>query len=87
MAQSKKPYILVWVALGVLTVVEVLAALQLHGTAKWASLVVLATVKAGFVAWWYMHLNKEYGWLKFIAILPITAAVYAVVLMREVVAR
>lgn len=87
MAQSKKPYVLVWVALAVLTVIEVAAAIYFDGTAKWMSLVVLAVVKAGCVGWWYMHLNKEYGWLKFIAILPVTAAVYAVVLMKEVVAR
>jgi len=87
MAQSKKPYVVIWVALAVLTAVEVAAALHLHGTPKWMSLVVLAVAKAGCVAWWYMHLKQEYGWLKFIAILPVTAAVYAVVLMKEVVAR
>jgi len=87
MAQSKKPYLLVWGALAVLTIVEVAAAITLDGTAKWMALVVLAVAKAGCVAWWYMHLKQEYGWLKFIAILSVAAALYAVVLMREVVAR
>lgn len=80
----KKEYIVVWVALFVLTVVEVAAAVKLHGTAKWLSLVVLACAKAGCVGYWYMHLKQEMGWLKFVALMPIIAGLYAVVLILEV---
>jgi caa(3)-type oxidase subunit IV len=85
--QSKKPYLMVWGALAVLTVAEIFAALVLDGTSKWTALVILASVKAGSVAWWYMHLKHEYGWLKLIAALPMAAVVYAILLMNEVVAR
>jgi len=79
-----KEYVWVWVALAVLTAVEVFAALHMHGTAKWLSLVVLACAKAGCVGYWYMHLKQEMGWLKFVALMPIIAGLYAVVLILEV---
>jgi caa(3)-type oxidase subunit IV len=83
-----KQYILIWAVLAVLTVLEILVATQLpHTTSRWMCLVLLAVSKAACVALWYMHLKLERGWLKFIAVLPATAAVYALVLMREVVAR
>ena len=84
---SKKSYLVVWVALFVLTVVEVWAATKLHGTPKWLSLVVLAVVKAGCVGYWYMHLKQEQRWLRFVALLPIIAGVYTIVLIKEVGAR
>ncbi len=86
-SHSTKPYLLVWIALAVLTGIEIWAAIAFDGTAKWATLVALAVAKAGAVGWWFMHLKSEYGWLKFVAILPIIAAAYAALLMAEVVAR
>ena len=86
-AKNRRTYVGVWIALAVLTAIEVGAAIVFDGTAKWMSLVILAVAKAACVAWWYMHLNHEYPWLKFIAVLPVIAAAYAVLLMKEVVAR
>jgi cytochrome c oxidase subunit 4 len=86
-AHPKRPYLLVFAALFVMTVVEVWAATSISGTAKWMILVVLACTKAASVGWWYMHLKQERGWLVFIALFPIIAAGYAIVLIREVGAR
>lgn len=83
-----REYLVIWVVLAVLTVLEIGAASVLpHGAPRWMALVLLAVAKAACVALWYMHLRFERGWLKFIAVLPASAAVYAVVLMLEVVAR
>ena len=79
---------MIWGVLAILTVLEIAAATVIpHGTPRWMALVLLAVAKAAFVALWFMHLRFERGWLKFIAVLPASAAVYAVVLMLEVVAR
>lgn len=86
-SHPKGEYIWIWVALAILTAVEVWAAVSVHGTPKWLTLVVLACAKAGCVGYWYMHLKQEMPWLKFIALLPIIAGLYAIVLMKEVVAR
>jgi caa(3)-type oxidase subunit IV len=84
----KRKYLVIWVLLAVLTALEIAAATVIpHGTPRWMALVLLAVAKASCVALWYMHLRFERGWLKFIAVLPASAAVYAVVLMLEVVAR
>ena len=88
MASHRKLYLWIWLVLAVLTALEIAAATVLrHGTGRWSALVVLAVAKAACVALWYMHLKYETKWLKFIAVLPATAAVYAVILMLEVVAR
>jgi cytochrome c oxidase subunit 4 len=86
-SHPKREYLVIFAVLFVLTVIEVWAATAFSGTAKWLSLVVLASAKAGCVGWWYMHLKQERGWLIFIALLPIIAAFYAVVLILEVGAR
>ena len=39
--------------------------------------------KAFVVAYWYMHLKEENKWLKFIAAIPISAFIYAVVVILE----
>ena len=86
-SHPKAMYIWIFVVLAVLTAVEVWAALTLGGTAKWLLLIILAATKAGCVGYWYMHLKQEMPWLKMIALLPLTAAVYAIVLINEVAAR
>lgn len=84
-----RAYITIWALLAVFTVLEIGAATLIpSGThARWLSLVLLAAAKALAVALWYMHLVFEKRWLRFIALTPACAAVYAVVLMIEVVAR
>jgi cytochrome c oxidase subunit 4 len=86
-SHPKKEYMFVFGALFALTVIEVWAATTISGTMKWMSLVVLASIKAGAVGWWYMHLKQEKPWLIFIATFPLIAAFYAIVLIQEVGAR
>lgn len=80
-----KEYMIIFVALAILTVLEV-AIPFLEETANWikaTGLILLAIGKAFLVAYFYMHLNEETRWLKFIAAIPIVAAVYATVLILE----
>ena len=79
-----KKYWLVFVLLTVLTAAELIAAeAGWSYTMKAGSLTVLALGKAVAVAYWYMHLDEEKGWLRFIAAIPLSAAMYAIVLILE----
>lgn len=81
----KKSYIIIFVVLAVLTALEIWAA-EIPGLSKFqkgSALTGLALGKAFLVAYYYMHLNEETKWLKFIAAIPIMAAVYATVLCLE----
>ncbi len=84
----KKKYFMIFILLGVLTIAELIAA-----EAGWSyfwkatSLSVLALGKAFAVAYWYMHLDEEKSWLKFIAAIPMSAFAYAVVVILESVSR
>ncbi len=80
----KAEYFIVFVVLGVLTVLELMIpGLKTLYAYKAAGLVGLAIAKAFVVAYFYMHLKDERGWLKFIAAIPIVAAVYAIMLILE----
>ncbi len=82
----KKEYFLVFLALGVLTVLEIWAAeLPMSKFNKGATLTAMAVVKAGLVGYYYMHLKEETKWLKFIALIPLMAGVYATVLCLEAI--
>lgn len=84
----KKKYFLIFILLGVLTVAELIAAeAGWSYTMKAVSLTVLALGKAFAVAYWYMHLEEESAWLKFIAAIPMSAFIYAVVVILESLAR
>jgi cytochrome c oxidase subunit IV len=81
----KKEYFIIFLALAVLTIVEIWAA-EIPGLTKFqkgSALTFLAVGKALLVAYYYMHLKEETKWLKFIAAVPIAAAVYALVLCLE----
>lgn len=80
-----KEYMLVFLALTLLTAIElVIPGLEKASTFfKSSSLVLLAVGKAFIVAYFYMHLKDETRWLKFIAAVPISAAVYAAVVILE----
>lgn len=79
-----KKYFLVFLLLSALTVAELIAAeAGWSYTLKAVTLSVLAMGKAVAVAYWYMHLDEEKGWLKFIAAIPLTAFAYAVVVILE----
>jgi len=82
----KKEYFIVFVVLGVLTALEIWAAeLPFDKFTKGTVLTAFAVVKAGIVAYYYMHLKDETKWLKFISVIPIMAAVYATVLCLEAI--
>ena len=80
-----KEYMWVFFALGVLTVVELwvpnMDVLEKFG--KGVALTVLAVIKAFAVAYYYMHLKEERAWLKFIALIPLSAGAYAFFLVLE----
>lgn len=84
-----KEYMFVFVLLTVLTIVEVF----IPSIESWSKLIKgvaltgLAVVKAWAVAYFYMHLKDEKGWLKFIAAIPIVSALYAYVLVIETLYR
>lgn len=81
----KKEYLIIFVLLAVLTAIEIWVA-EIPGIgkiAKASSLTLLAVGKAFLVAFYYMHLKEETKWLRFIAAVPISAAIYATVLCLE----
>lgn len=81
----KKEYFAVFVVLAVLTLIELFipglenVSKMIKGTA----LTGLAVAKAFVVAWFYMHLKEETRWLWFVAAIPISAAIYALVVILE----
>jgi cytochrome c oxidase subunit IV len=80
----RKEYIIIFVVLAVLTALELfIPGLKVAYAYKASSLVLLALGKALIVAYYYMHLKDETRWLKFIAAIPISAGVYAIVLILE----
>ncbi len=84
----KKLYFTVFGGLAILTVLELLVPEMKLVYALHASLLTfLAIVKAFLVAYFFMHLNEETKWLKFIAVIPITAGLYALLVCIETLAR
>ncbi|MFA6237442.1 MAG: cytochrome C oxidase subunit IV family protein [Bacteriovorax sp.] len=81
-------YVIVFVVLSLLTALELaIPDLKVAYHLKAIALVGLAFGKAFVVAYFYMHLKEETGWLKFIAAMPIAAVIYAVILILESVYR
>lgn len=81
-------YVIVFVALSLLTGLELaIPDLKVEYYLKAISLVALAFGKAFIVAYFYMHLKEEKGWMKFIAAMPIFAVLFAIVLILESVYR
>lgn len=80
-----KEYMLVFLALTILTAIElVIPGLEEASTFfKSSSLIFLAIGKAFIVAYFYMHLKDETRWLNLIAAVPISAALFAVVVILE----
>lgn len=77
-------YIIVFFVLAILTALELaIPGLNTEYKYKAMGLVGLALGKAFVVAYFYMHLKEEKGWLKFIAAIPISAGIFAIVLILE----
>ena len=83
-----KEYIIIFIILVVLTALELaIPGIDTSYGLKASSLVALALGKAFVVAYYYMHLKDEKGWLKFIAAVPISAALFAFVVVLEAMYR
>lgn len=81
-------YVIIFFVLAFLTALELMIpGLNTKYAYKAIGLVGLALGKAFVVAYFYMHLKDEKGWLRFIAAIPITAGIYAIVLILESVYR
>lgn len=83
-----KEYMIIFFALGILTIVEVIIP-ELKLSYLWhaGGLTFLALVKAFLVGYYYMHLKEEQPWLKFIALIPISAFIFATVICLETAGR
>jgi cytochrome c oxidase subunit IV len=83
-----KEYFIIFLILTFLTIVELLVpGLDTAYFYKASALIFLAIGKAFIVAYYYMHLKDEKGWLKFIAAVPISAGIYALVVILESIYR
>lgn len=79
-----KEYMLVFLALAVLTIIElIIPELNVSYASKAFGLTLFAFAKAFCVGYFYMHLNEEKRWLKFIAIIPVSAFLYFTMLILE----
>jgi len=85
-AAHRRQYVVVFVLLGVLTLVE-LAVVRTPGIARAAvviALVTIAVAKAALIALFYMHLRFETGILRLTVLVPLLApAAYGVILIAE----
>ena len=79
-----KEYMLVFLALAVFTIIElIIPELNVSYASKAFGLTLFAFAKAFCVGYFYMHLNEEKRWLKFIAIIPVSAFLYFTMLILE----
>jgi cytochrome c oxidase subunit IV len=89
-AHHRVQYVVVFVLLGVLTLVE-LGVVRTSGIARTAvivALIAIAISKAALIALFYMHLRFETGILRLTVLVPlVTPAVYGIILIAEAGAR
>jgi cytochrome c oxidase subunit IV len=84
-----KEYWIIFFVLAFLTVLELIvpSLKNIDYFYRASSLCLLAVGKAFIVAFYYMHLKEETKWMMFIAAIPISAAIYAAVVILESVYR
>ena len=68
---STKTFVLVWAALLTLTAITVTVAKLNLGTLSTLTAIAIASVKAGLVLWFFMHLKYEKRLLKLLLLVPI----------------
>jgi cytochrome c oxidase subunit 4 len=68
---STKTFVLVWAALLMLTAITVTVAKLNLGAFSIFTAVVIASIKAGLVLWFFMHLKYEKRLLKLLLLVPI----------------
>lgn len=66
-----KTFVFVWVALLVLTAITITAAGLHFGRFSVLSAIAIATIKAGLVLWFFMHLKYEARLFKLLLLVPI----------------
>lgn len=86
---KRKQYLMVFVALVVLTALELGVVYMIRGTPLVVALVGLALAKAMAVALYFMHLRDETRWLRRLVGLPLLTfpPLYAIVLIAEALFR
>jgi|GEM_PF-450103 len=87
-AFRNKKYIRIFFALCLFTFLEVLPAFFADKFPKMALdlwIVLFTILKAGFVGWYFMHLEYESKWTRIVAALPLMMLLYAAVLMPDTV--
>jgi cytochrome c oxidase subunit IV len=84
-----KEYMIIFVLLAVFTLIElwIPSIKSLSQFAKGVGLTAMACIKAWMVAYFYMHLKDEKLWMKIIALVPISAVLFAYVLVVETMYR
>jgi cytochrome c oxidase subunit 4 len=68
---SSKTFVAVWVALLTLTALTVTVARSNLGAFSTFTAIVIASIKAGLVLWFFMHLKYEKRLLKLLLLVPI----------------
>jgi caa(3)-type oxidase subunit IV len=80
--EKRRPYLQVFVALAVLTAIEVgVAGLAVNKTLQIALLLALAAVKAALVALFYMHLRYDHRLLAIIGGFPLLLVVIMLIIL------
>jgi cytochrome c oxidase subunit IV len=80
----RKEYFKVFLMLTALTIVELLIPdMKISQFSKASSLTGLALGKAALVGWSYMHLKDETKWMRAVALVPLSAFIYALVVVLE----
>jgi cytochrome c oxidase subunit 4 len=68
---STKTFVSVWVVLLTLTAITVTVAKSDLGAFSTFTAIAIASIKAGLVLWYFMHLKYEKRLLKFLLLVPI----------------
>jgi cytochrome c oxidase subunit IV len=80
----RKEYFIIFFILTALTIVElIIPNMEISKFSKGSSLVGLALGKAALVGYFYMHLKDETWWMRFVALIPISAFCYALMVILE----
>jgi len=68
---SAKTYVAVWLALLALTAITITVATMHLGTFSTLTALLIASIKASLVLWFFMHLKYEKKLFKFLFLIPI----------------
>lgn len=80
----RKEYFIIFFVLTALTIVELIVPnMDMSKFNKGSALVGLALGKAALVGYYYMHLKDETWWMRFVALIPISAFLYALMVILE----